>query len=240
LQDPVPDDVHVVAVIPARAGSKRLPRKNVRQLGGRPLISYSIEHARAARWIREIYVSTDDAEIGAIAAEAGAIVVERPADLSSDTASSESAILHVLDEHRSVHGADPDLVVFLQATSPIRRGRDVDAAIETLIAEGADSLFSACRSHAFIWAVRDNGLVSLTYDYGNRPRGQDFEAQFAENGSIYVFRTRVLRQEGNRLGGRIAVYEMDEWSSFQIDTAEDAAIVEWILDRIGSARRSEN
>jgi CMP-N,N'-diacetyllegionaminic acid synthase len=203
-----------------------VPRKNLLEVGGKPLLVHSIEHARAARRVDEVIVSTEDDEIAAVARDAGADVVVRPAELADATATSESAILHALDAR---DGDDPDLVVFLQATSPVRAPDDVDGAIELLLAEGADSLLSAHPETAHTW-VRDGGVLrSVSYDWRARRREQDMTAQLRENGSIYVFRPELLRREGNRLGGAIAVYEMDWWSSFQLDEPEHAELLDWIL-----------
>jgi N-acylneuraminate cytidylyltransferase len=203
-----------------------VPRKNLLEVGGKPLVVHSIEHALAAREVNEVIVSTDDDEIAAIARAAGADVVQRPAALAGATASSESALLHALDAR---DGADPDLVVFLQATSPVRGPQDVDAAIGLLLSEGADSLFSAHPEKAHTWTRDGGALRSVSYDWRDRRREQDMDAQLRENGSIYVFRPEILRREGNRLGGTIAVYEMDWWSSFQLDELEHRALLDWIL-----------
>jgi N-acylneuraminate cytidylyltransferase len=131
-----------------------------------------------------------------------------------------------------------DLVVFLQCTSPIRAAQDIDRAIETCIGEGADSLFSACRNDKFIWRRQEGGPVPLNYDHRARPREQDFPEEYRENGSIYVFRPWVLKTLGNRLGGRIAVYEMDYWGSFQIDTRDDLELCRWIVSRRAREERA--
>lgn len=215
-----------IAIIPARGGSKRVPRKNLFVLGGRPLICHSIEHALAAESVDAVYVSTEDPEIAEVARAAGAEVVERPADLAGDAASSESALLHVLD----ARGApDPELVVFLQATSPVRAHRDIDAAVAALRSQQADSLFSACEDRGLLWTLGADGPQPVNYDPLRRLREQDMGPQIRENGSIYVFRPRVLRETGARLGGKIAVHEMDPWSSFQVDTPEDVGLIAWIL-----------
>jgi N-acylneuraminate cytidylyltransferase len=176
--------------------------------------------------VSEVLVSTDDDEIAAVAERCGAQVVRRPAELADDHASSEQALLHALD---SRGGEDPDLVVFLQATSPVRRPGDVDAAIELLRAEQADSLFSACREVAFVWEREGEELRSVSYDWRDRSRSQEVRPRWRENGSIYVLRPQLLRESGNRLGGKIAIYEMDFWSSFDLDIAEDAELLDWIL-----------
>jgi CMP-N,N'-diacetyllegionaminic acid synthase len=203
-----------------------VPRKNLLEVAGKPLVVHSIEHALAARDVDEVIVSTDDDEIAAVARAAGADVVRRPADLASATASSESALVHTLDARE---GPDPDLVVFLQPTSPVRHPDDVDAAIALLVAERADSLFSAHPEKAHTWTRQGGALRSVSYDWRDRRREQDMDAQLRENGSIYVFRPELLRREGNRLGGTIAVYEMDWWSSFQLDEPEHRELLDWIL-----------
>ncbi|HEX7300703.1 MAG TPA: acylneuraminate cytidylyltransferase family protein [Solirubrobacteraceae bacterium] len=224
------NSLQVVAIIPARGGSERVPRKNLLEVGGKPLVVHSIEHALAARLVNEVVVSTEDGEIADVAGAAGARVVMRPAELAGPEAASESALLHVLDE---LPGPDPDLVVFLQATSPVRRPSDVDAAIERLLGEGADSLLSVHPEKVHTWVRDEDGLRSVSYDWRHRQREQDMAPQLRENGSIYVFRPAVLRTEGNRLGGTITVYEMDWWSSFQLDEPEHAELLDWILTTRG-------
>lgn len=221
----------VLAIIPARGGSKGIPRKNVRPLAGKPLLAYSIEDALAADHVTRVVVSTDDAAIAEVARTYGAEVVHRPAEIAGDTATSESALVHVLDALAEAEGYTPDLIVFLQATSPIRQPGDVDRAIETLRAEGADSLLSVKPFHGFTWVRQGAEVRSLDYDYRHRPRRQDRPPEFQENGSIYVFKPWVLREHDNRLGGKIALYVMDYWSSFEIDDPEDFALVEWIVTR---------
>ena len=227
---PLSSSPSVVAIIPARGNSKRIAQKNLVVIAGRPLIAHSILHAQRSRLIREVYVSTDDAAIAETTREYGAEVVNRPQELAGDEAASESALLHVLDDRLRRGLGDPDLVVFLQGTSPVRRPDDIDRAIERLLVAGADSLFSACENHWLIWARETGQPRSLNYDYQRRQREQEMAKQYRENGSIYVFRPSVLRQSHNRLGGHIAIYEMDYWSSFQLDTPEHCELIAWILE----------
>jgi YrbI family 3-deoxy-D-manno-octulosonate 8-phosphate phosphatase len=221
----------VTAIIPARGGSKRVPGKNLIHVGGKPLIAHTLRHALESDHVNSVYVSTDDSSIATFAESYGVEVVRRPAKLSDDTATSESALLHVLDHRKQCGLDDPDIVVFLQCTSPVRRADDINRAIEQFVREGADSMFSACRNTHCIWANRDGNLQSLTYDYTNRIRSQDFDVQYRENGSIFLTRPNVLRQHNNRLGGKISIYEMDFWSSFEIDSHADAELLDWILRR---------
>jgi CMP-N,N'-diacetyllegionaminic acid synthase len=218
------NNVNALAIIPARGGSRRIAGKNLLPLAGRPLLAHTIHHAREAEHVSEVLVSTDDDDIAAVATREGAGVIRRPSELAGDAVPSEAALLQALDQRRT---SDPELLVFLQATSPARRPRDIDGAIELLVRDGADSLFSACREATHIWRRENGELCSISYDWRNRPRTQDMSPQWRENGSIYVLRPWVLRENRNRLGGRIAVYEMDSWTS--VDLEDDAELLDWIL-----------
>lgn len=216
----------VLALIPARGGSKGIPRKNVRIVAGRPLLAHSITAARATPAITRVAVSTDDPEIGRVAQAYGAEVLWRPPEISGDTASSESALLDALTQLRTLEGYTPDLVVFLQATSPLRQADDIQKAVTILMAEQADSLFSACPQQGFVWRRERGTLESFTYDYRARRVRQDAPEDLMENGSIYVFKPWVLERLGHRLGGKIAVYPMEIYDSFQIDEPADLDLME--------------
>ncbi|TAK07032.1 acylneuraminate cytidylyltransferase family protein, partial [bacterium] len=207
-----------IAIIPARGGSGGLARKNVLPLAGKPLIAHTIEHSKKSLLVNRTFVSTEDEEIASISYNHGAEVVMRPLELASDTASSESALVHTINYLRDKEGCNPDLIVFLQCTSPIRLPNDVDNAIKRLLSQEADSLFSACRSHAFIWRRINSEIEPVNYDYRERKRRQEMADEFIENGSIYVFRPWVLEKLHNRLGGKVTFYEMAYWSLFQVDS----------------------
>jgi N-acylneuraminate cytidylyltransferase len=226
-----------IAIIPARGGSSRIPRKNIAPLSGKPVIAYTIAAALAARRVDRTIVSTDDPEIARVSRDLGAEAVRRPARISGGTAPSEAALLHALDQLQEREGRQPGLVVFLQCTSPVRRDGDIDRAVETFESSGADSLFSASRSRCFLWRLGPDGPVPLNYDYRKRIRDQDFAPEYVENGSLYVFRPEFLRRTNNRLGGKIAVYEMDPWSSLELDDPEDIAPIEWALARASPRER---
>ncbi|MGO8676698.1 MAG: cytidylyltransferase domain-containing protein [Limisphaerales bacterium] len=222
--------MNALVIIPARGGSKGIPRKNIKLLAGKPLVAHSILHARQTPSVTRTVVSTDDEEIAAVARHWGAEVVPRPADISGDNASSESALLHALDWLKETDGYEPELVVFLQATSPLRRPADIEQAIQSLLREQADSLFAACLVHGFVWRCAQGEARPVNYDPVERPRRQDLAEEFLEeNGSIYVFRPWVLRRFNSRLGGKIAVYRMRGIDSFQIDEPGDWDIVEQLM-----------
>ncbi len=217
-------------MLPARGGSKGLPGKNIAPLAGKPLLVHSVDQARAVAAVERVVVSTDDPRIARVARCAGASVVHRPADLATDEATSEVALLHALEETVRGDGRDPDYVLFLQVTSPFRRSAQLAAAIEQVQDEKADSLFSASPQVGFLWRARGRELESVTYDYRARRRRQDLEGELLEeNGSFYIFKPWVLRNLENRLGGRIACYRMGFLEALQIDDAGDLEMAEWIL-----------
>lgn len=221
--------MEIICIIPARGGSKGIPGKNIMDFCGKPLLAWSILQARQAKTVNTVYVTSDDEVILRVAEDYGAIPIRRPDELSTDTATSESALLHALDYIEKKRAVKIDLVVFLQATSPLRESEDIDGAVQKLIDENTDSLLSvASLDGFFIWQETEEGFKSLNYDYNCRPRRQDFKPQHAaENGSIYLFKPEVLRTTNNRLGGRIATYKMDFWKTWEIDYPEDKALCEW-------------
>jgi N-acylneuraminate cytidylyltransferase len=221
----------ILAIIPARGGSKRLPNKNILPFAGKPLLAHSIEQAKAAQAVSRVVVTTDCDQIDAVARAFGAEVVRRPAALGDDAATSESALEHVLQTLKDSEQYQPDLVVFLQCTSPIRSAGDIDSAIRTFTEDKADSLLSVCRAHVFLWRRGPSGIESVNYDYRNRRRTQDMPEEFIENGSIYVFKPWVLEACKNRLGGKVALFEMAFWAAWQIDTKEDLEFCELLRTR---------
>jgi len=220
----------ILCIIPARGGSKGIPHKNVRLLAGKPLVAHTIEHALEAKRINRVIVSTDDNEISSISKEYGAEVIERPDEISGDKASSESALIHVLKHLNEIEQYEPNLVVFLQATSPLRNPGDIDAAIMKLINCSADSCFSSYKQHFMArWTVDDDGIASpINMKLSNRPTRQEVPIQYLENGNIYVFKPWVLAA-GDRLGGKIVTYPMNILDSIQIDSPKDFQPVEKIL-----------
>jgi N-acylneuraminate cytidylyltransferase len=220
----------VAAIIPARGGSKGIPQKNLRPLAGKPLIAHSILSAMGARHVQNVYVTTDSADIAQTAAAYGATVIHRPEHLASDTASSESALLHAI-ETLEAQKILLELVVFLQCTSPLRTSADIDRAVEQIRAEQADSLLSVSPCHRFLWQRSNGTPQSINYDYRDRQRRQDIAPQYVENGSIYVFKPWVIKELNNRLGGKIALYEMTEQQSWDIDTMADLEYVDFLLKR---------
>ncbi len=225
----------VLAIIPARGGSKGVPRKNIRSLLGLPLIAWSIRHAQQSTAITRCIVSTEDAEIAEVAKKYGAEVVERPTDLASDTAATEPVMLHVLEHLDQTENYQPDWVVLLQATSPIRTPDLIDRAISKAGSDNYDSLLTVTPVNRFFWKERSGAGESL-YDFRHRPRRQDIRREdrfFEENGNVYVTSRQTLLAEKNRLGGRVALLETSELEALEIDTETDWRNVEIVLAESG-------
>ncbi len=190
--------MEVLAIIPARGGSKGVPRKNVRLLAGKPLIAHTIEQALSSSLVNRTIVSTEDAEIADVARQSGAEVVWRPEELAADTSVSEAALLHVLD-HLVLHeGYTPDVVVFLQCTSPVRRPGDIDAAVEKLVREQGDSLISVTPWHGFIWRRGKKADTLSILSIGNDPVGSNCQKS---SGKTVPFLFSSLRYSGSSKTG---------------------------------------
>ncbi|MCA1529368.1 MULTISPECIES: acylneuraminate cytidylyltransferase family protein [Bradyrhizobium] len=224
-----------LAVIAARGGSKGIPHKNLLDLCGKPLIAWTVEQARAARGVDVVAVSSDSEAILAAAEAAGAVGVRRPDDISGDLASSESAWLHALDATEARLGRF-ERVVALQATSPIREPSDIENALETFDRDHLDSLLSVCEvEDYFNWRIGANGPEPINYDYRNRRMRQQIEKRYLENGSFYVLIPSLLREQNNRLGGKIGFHVMDRHKMFQIDRPEDVKLCAAIMRSYGYA-----
>jgi CMP-N,N'-diacetyllegionaminic acid synthase len=222
--------MEIVAIIPARGGSKGVPQKNIRLIGGKPLVAWSIEETLRSPQIQTTYVTSDCDDILEIAVQYGATPIKRPEEFSNDMASSEAALIHAL------HSFDktPDYVVFPQATSPVRAPFSIDSAITQIINSGADSLLSVTPlQDFFIWGHnKQQHFTSLNYDYKNRKLRQDIQETYLENGSFYIFKPEILLKENNRLGGVIDKYLMSKPESHQIDHFEDFDVCEYYLQQM--------
>lgn len=218
--------MNAVAVIPARGGSKGLPRKNVRLLCGKPLIAWTIEAAKRAETIGRVIVSTDDAEIASVSEQYGAEVVSRPSDLSGDYSPSESSLLHAL---RHI-GVDSGVLVFLQCTSPLTLPEDIDGTVRSLRL-GADSAFTGTPQRRFAWQRTADGAVPVGHQKSYRPMRQQMKDQFDEVGAVYAIRITGFMQAQHRFPGKTVIYEIPGERSFEIDDETDFIIVEALMRR---------
>ena len=212
-----PSTAQTIAIIPARGGSKGVPGKNVARVGGIPLVARAVRAALTSGAIDLVVVSTDDAAIADAARAAGARVVDRPAEISGDQASSESALLHALDA-LAAEGITPRVTAFLQATSPFIPAAALGEAV-ALVRDGrADSVFSARESYEFVWRKDAAGAASaLGHDAAHRPRRQDRDPHYVETGAFYVFTTDGFREARHRFFGRTEIVEVPEATAIEID-----------------------
>jgi YrbI family 3-deoxy-D-manno-octulosonate 8-phosphate phosphatase len=216
----------LVGLVPLRGGSKSIPKKNIKPLAGKPVCDWSLEAARAAGIFDRLLVSTDSEEIASTVRGLGldVDVLMRPAELATDTASTESVMLHAAAQ------ADYDVLCTIQATSPLTSKEDFRAAWEKFRAERLDSLVTGVRSKRFFW---DDAGKPVNYDPLRRPRRQDFGGWIMENGAFYLTRRAILETHKCRLGGAIGVHEMPEESAVEIDEPSDWPLVESLLLRRG-------
>lgn len=213
---------NVLALIPARGGSKSLPRKNVLPLAGIPLIAHTIRAAKAASLVSRVVVSTEDSEIASIARHYGAEVIDRPADLASDEASSEAALLHALEHLERTEGYHPDILCFLQCTSPLTAPEDIDDVLSAMIAAGADSALAVTRFHYFVWRQDSSGdSVGVNHDKSVRLRRQDRETEFLETGAVYAMSAAQFRIARHRFFGQTVFHEMPASRVLEVDDPED-------------------
>ncbi|HEY3398205.1 MAG TPA: acylneuraminate cytidylyltransferase family protein [Armatimonadota bacterium] len=213
----------VLAILPARGGSKGIPRKNVREIAGKPLIVWTIEAAQQAELVDRLVVSTDDAEIAAVAAAAGAEVINRPAELAQDATHTEPVLIHALQHLREQEGYQPEIVVLLQCTSPLRGAEIIDQGLRMLAATGCDCVLGVApiQNPHLQGRIGEQSRWQPEYEYGGRKFSQQAEEKYTENGALYVLRRTVLEQYGNRLGGDVRALVMDPLLSVDIDLPED-------------------
>ena len=219
-----------LAIIPARGGSKRLPRKNLLPLNNKPLISYSIQAGLQCPYINNVLVSSDDLEILTLSKELGANVIKRPSNLASDTSTSFEAIKHAIENTQ-----DYDYIVLLQPTSPLRTSKHISEAIELLKSKNADAIVSVCEmDHSPLWSNTLDASLSmndfLPNEIGDK-RSQDLETFYRINGAIYICKTsKLLQNKSFMLKENIYAYVMDRMDSVDIDEKYDLTVAQAILN----------
>lgn len=224
----------MIALIPARGGSKGLPRKNILDFGGKPLIAHTIDAARNARGISEIIVSTDDSEIADVAIRYGANVpFLRPADLATDSSRAIDVYNYTLDRVEKEREMTIASVVVLLPTCPLRTAKDIENALELFKSKGADSVVSYVEEHHPVWwhkgITDDLQFFDLFRDIELKNR-QEFQKSYYPNGAIYIFKTELLKQ-GVYYTPNSYAYIMPRERSVDIDTMEDFELAEYYLKR---------
>ena len=207
----------VTSVIPARGGSKGIPLKNLVDIKGKPLIYYSIQSSLKSN-VDDTWVSTDSVRISNIAGGLGARVQMRPDEIATDTSPSEETLLHFTENN------DFDIMVFIQATSPLIKSTDINKGLEMM--DEYDSVFSVYREH---WIPRWSLKVESEWDIYNRPMRQQVEEHYVENGAFYITTRKRLLDSKLRYSGRIGVVEMPLERSFQIDTYDDLSLIKKLI-----------
>ena len=234
-----------VAIIPARGGSKGVPGKNLRPVGGVPLVARAIRSCRAAGRIDAVYVTTDDVAIAEVARRAGAEVIERPTELAGDSATSEAALTHAIGWITAHHGR-PEVFAFVQCTSPFIDPDDLDRAVEMITADRADSVLSAIETYEFLWRDADAStgpgsaaMIGQNHDASHRPLRQQRRPDFRETGAFYVMRTDGFLTHQHRFFGRTGVVNVSEFGSLEIDTVEELHLADAISGVLEIARPEE-
>ncbi|MCX2928270.1 acylneuraminate cytidylyltransferase [Streptomyces sp. NEAU-W12] len=232
----------VLAVIPARGGSKGVPAKNLAPVGGAPLVARAVRECRAARHVTDVVVSTDDQAIAAAARQAGAEIVMRPAAIAGDLATSEAAVLHAMDAHEALHGAEVDVVLLVQCTSPFLIREDIDGVAGAVADQGADTAVTVAPFHGFIWrdetptdetptdaaptdnqAATPSGGYGVNHDKSFRPRRQDRPQDLLETGAAYAMDAAGFREHRHRFFGRTELVRTDPARVLEIDDPHDLA-----------------
>jgi CMP-N-acetylneuraminic acid synthetase len=237
--------VRVLAVVPARGGSKGIPRKNLQLLAGKPLVVHAVEAGLGASRVSRVLCSTDDVEIASVAQAAGAEVpFLRPAELAQDSSEDWAVFVHVLDWLDREDGWQPELVVNLRPTSPLRRPSHIDAAIELLIESRVDSVkaITLARQHPHkMWLRRpDSCLEPFLKTPFRLSRGPDVPRAelsdvYWQNGVVDVTRLQVIREQRVMIGQRVAGLVVDPRYAIDIDTSLDLALAEVLLaSRVGA------
>lgn len=202
-------NIKFLGIIPARGGSKGIPRKNIKEIAGKPLIAWTIETAKASRKLSRFVVSTEDSEIAGISKKYGAEVIDRPLKLATDKAATLSALQHVLSK------IEADAVVLLQPTSPIRDKTIIDTCIKKFQDTGADSLAT--------------GFICKFMEYGTyTQRRQDLKGFFYDDGNVYVIKSDLIRS-GRLVGKKAERVETTREQNLEIDDDFDFWMAEQIL-----------
>ncbi len=223
----------VLAVIPARGGSKGVPRKNIRDLCGKPLIAWTIDEAKKSKYIDRVIVSTEDEEIADISREYGAEVpFLRPIELARDDTPGIEPILHCINWLKDNENYYPNYVSTLQCTSPFRTSNHIDEALEKLIEEKADSIVGVCKSEIspyWMKKIEDGKLVDFIKGSNKYTRRQDLPVVYRINGAIYIGKTDILMKNKNWHTDNTLPYIMSQEDSIDIDTMLDFKLAELIM-----------
>lgn len=227
----------ILAVIPARGGSKGVPKKNIKKLSGKHLIGYTIEAAKNSKYANRVVVSTEDYEIAKISKYYGAEVPYlRPSELSVDTSPTIDSILHMVNYLEKNEEYKPDYILLLQCTSPLRNSNHIDDAVEKLLNSDFEALVSVCEAenNPYWVNVFDGDVLKYFIEEGKYiSRRQDLPKSYRLNGAIYLIKTEVLKRSKTLEPETLTGYIMDAYSSIDIDTELDFKIAEVLMTERG-------
>ena len=218
----------VIAFLPVRGGSKSIPLKNIKPFCGKPLVCWNIEALEQCKAVDEVVVATDSDKIEEVVTSQGykkTRVYRRLAENACDTASTESVMLEYI---RYAQLPAEHIFMLVQATSPLTETIHFTEALQLYAKGDYDSILSCVRNYRFFWNADG---TSMNYDYMNRPRRQDFGGMLMENGAFYINKVGHILANGNRLGGRIGIYEMPEYTATEIDEPDDWVVLENLMRR---------
>jgi N-acylneuraminate cytidylyltransferase len=218
--------MNTIAFVPARGGSKSIPKKNIKPLNGKPLLYWVISALQELSEIDEIVLATDSVEIREIVLSFGISklrVFNRSSENAQDMSTTESVMLEYI-EQSSLN--DDDIFILVQATSPLTESKHFSEALQMFKKDKYDSLLTCVHNNRFFW--NENG-TSKNYDFRNRPRRQDFEGQLMENGAFYISTVGNIKTSKNRLSGKVGIYKMPEYTGIEIDEPEDFLIMEQLF-----------
>jgi CMP-N-acetylneuraminic acid synthetase len=230
------DDLTLLGIIPARSGSKGVPDKNIREVGGKPLIAHTIEDAIGSNLLDEFLVSTDSERYAEIARNAGAPVpFIRPAELATDNAPTVDVVKHAINEFESRHEQMVDAIVLLQPTAPLRTAEDIDAAIELFLRSDVESLitcYETVDAHPnYMYERASKNRVVAVRDQKNVPdRRQDFDPVYLRNGAVYVSTREIIFNDDRVYGERPAAYVMPQDRSVNIDEEFDLKLAQLLIE----------
>lgn len=219
--------MQILAVIPARGGSKGIPKKNIRLMYGKPLISYSINNAKNSHYITDVFVTTDSDEIAEVAGEYGAEVIKRDESLSSDLVTLDPVIYHAKNCAEKIKNKKYDVVVTLQPTSPLLKVATLDNAIEYFIKGNFDTVISVINKPHLSWGKKENKIVPL---YKERKNRQELPPQYFETGAFLIAKYDAVKNN-TRIGENVSVFEVPEEESIDIDDKNDWLLTENIMKR---------
>lgn len=222
----------ILAIIPARGGSKGIPRKNIRLLCGKPLIAYTIEAALSSKYIDRVVVSTEDKEIAQIAEGYGAEVVPRPLQLAKDDTPSPLVFQHAIKYLEEVENFFPAIIVILQPTSPLRTVDDIDEAMDKFLHTDCDSVVSLCEVEYpphWMYTLEKDRLKPVIEGGEKVTQRQDAPKVYRLNGAVYVTHRNIIMEQNRVVGGHMRAYIMPVETSIDIDTEIDLKFAELLM-----------